>query len=334
MRPYRDVSTRSKSGRAFTLVELLIVVGIIALLVTIIMPSLTRARELARQAVCLSNHNSMVKALHVYNADYQAFPNNYAHNYGPWTGDYRRWAFGHLNRYLAGDRQEYLRGLDEGEFPRAYICPSADLIQVYLYNPSDKYHACYWTNVAIRANRGFYGGSGGLFNTWYHTGKPAGWDVDSGGMARLWGKHCAGHWRPECWRSVYQPSLDSLKMPADTVFSGDTNNKHITTIPDADGNPVDLYHPTYPGEWFIRPGWGWIYGSLGFDRHLNKLLMGFVSGGARALSHEYLDRRFCHWPAAHNALELTGDFMIQFTAEESCRGTDIHELPQRVGRWE
>jgi prepilin-type N-terminal cleavage/methylation domain-containing protein len=315
----------------FTLVELLIVVGIIALLVTIIMPSLTRARELARQAVCLSNHNSIVKALHVYNADYQAFPNNYAHNYGPWTGDYRRWAFGHLNRYLTGDKQEYLRNLDEGEFPRAYVCPSADLIQVYQYNPSDKYHACYWTNFAIRANRGFYGGSGGLFNTWYHTGKPPGWDVDSGGIARIFGRHCVGFpWRH--WRSVYQPTLDSLKLPADTVFTGDTNDKAITEIIDDQGNPRPVWRPSLPGQWFLTAGT--IHCSLGFDRHLNKLLMGYVSGGARAVSYEYLDEKFSHWPPQHNELEMTGDFMIQFTAEESCRGTRIHELPQKVGRWE
>jgi prepilin-type N-terminal cleavage/methylation domain-containing protein len=323
---------RARSGRAFTLVELLIVVGIIALLVTIIMPSLTRARELARQAVCLSNHNSMVKALHVYNADYQAFPNNYAHNYGPWTGDYRRWAFGHLNRYLAGDKQEYLRGLDEGEFPRAYVCPSADLIQVYLYNPSDKYHACYWTNIAVRANRGFYGPGGGLFDTYGHVGKPPGWDIDSGNLARIYGRHCTGIGRH--WRSVYQPSLDSLKLPADTAFSGDTNNKAVTHLYDDQGNETPLWHPTHPGEWYLRPGWGWIHGSLGFDRHLDKLLMGFVTGGARALSHEYLDERFSHWTDLVGEQELTGDFMIQYSAEESCQGTQIHELPQRVGRWE
>jgi hypothetical protein len=227
----------------------------------------------------------------------------------------------------------FLINTDEGEFPRAYVCPSADLTQVYLHNPSDKYHACYWTNIAIRMNRGFYGGAGGLFNTYGHTGMQAGWDIDSGGEARITGRFCTGVPNRH-WRSLYQPTLDSLKLPAETVFMGDTNNKAVTELPDADGNMIPLWHATYPGEWRIRPGWGWIHGSMGFDRHLDKLLMGYVNGGARAVSRQELDDRFSHWGDTHAPKELTGDFMIQFSAEESCHGTQIHDLPARVGKWE
>lgn len=54
---------------AFTLIEVLVVVAIIALLVAILMPSLARAREQARRVVCMSNLHQMGLGLTNYSAD-------------------------------------------------------------------------------------------------------------------------------------------------------------------------------------------------------------------------------------------------------------------------
>jgi prepilin-type N-terminal cleavage/methylation domain-containing protein len=60
----------SGSGRVgFTLIELLVVVSIIALLIAILLPSLKRAREQAKQVNCLANLRGVSGASLVYAAD-------------------------------------------------------------------------------------------------------------------------------------------------------------------------------------------------------------------------------------------------------------------------
>jgi prepilin-type processing-associated H-X9-DG protein len=57
---------RSRSRVGFTLVELLVVIGIIALLISVLLPALTKAREAANAAVCMSNLRQFGIGLQIY----------------------------------------------------------------------------------------------------------------------------------------------------------------------------------------------------------------------------------------------------------------------------
>ena len=52
--------------KKFTLIELLVVIAIIGILVTLLLPSLNRAREMAMMAVCRSNQSQVYKQLMMY----------------------------------------------------------------------------------------------------------------------------------------------------------------------------------------------------------------------------------------------------------------------------
>jgi len=81
-----------KRKNGFTLVELLVVIGIIAVLISILLPSLQRAREAAQRTQCLSNLRSMLQGMNVYSiANKGDVPigcssDDYRSSYNIWNG--------------------------------------------------------------------------------------------------------------------------------------------------------------------------------------------------------------------------------------------------------
>ena len=111
--------------RAFTLVELLVVVAIVVLLVAILLPALSRARQQAVATQCASNLRQIVLAMAAYEADYKSYP--YLENpcYGKVLGLYdimldKCWVDVLLERH-------YLVGPDLATRTQAVLaCPAVD----------------------------------------------------------------------------------------------------------------------------------------------------------------------------------------------------------------
>ena len=59
--------------KGFTLIELLVVISIIALLMGILMPALSRARKQGRDVYCLNNLRQLGVALQMYTEEYDDF---------------------------------------------------------------------------------------------------------------------------------------------------------------------------------------------------------------------------------------------------------------------
>src|SRR3954470_796791 len=84
-------SRRRTNCRAFTLVELLVVIGIIAILIAILMPALRRAKEAASGIACSSNQRQLMMAFLLFAADHkQHLPGNFVDFQDPDT-DHRSW---------------------------------------------------------------------------------------------------------------------------------------------------------------------------------------------------------------------------------------------------
>ena len=112
---------RLRKNRGFTLIELLVVIAIIGILAALLLPTLQKARERARQTRCMINLKEIYRAMGAYANDYDGVIVPYWDNVMPtWEDKLKDYTRGH------GEHHGYRHKLDHSSFYEymLFYCPT------------------------------------------------------------------------------------------------------------------------------------------------------------------------------------------------------------------
>lgn len=138
------MKARTKICRAFTLIEVLVVIAIIAVLAALLLPAVARAKRQARRVQCIGNQKQLATTWMLYVTDNSDWVPGNGGNTTPDTS-LKRWVQGSFVNAAANTTEQYILSPTYAQFAayirtiRIYVCPTdRDTVRVGGANHSTK----------------------------------------------------------------------------------------------------------------------------------------------------------------------------------------------------